>query len=386
MLAAASREIYVSDSGPGNEPYQPQWQQPNPYGPPAPPPNYPPSYGPPAPPVYPPAPEPGGYPAPGYQQPGYAAPPTAPYSGGQYPAGQPYGPGYPAASYGAPPPVGPPGYSAPGGSAPKRRKGLLIASGVVVAAIIVIAVLALVVNHTSSKASSTPADAAKALLSAAKSGNKSAVLNALCAQDRSLIGTVGDNPFLGSDQVSSYQVGAVSQTDPTHATVKVTVSTNADPTSDSEDIPVEKDGGGWKACFTSAIFGGGSGSGLPTSLPSGLLPTGLPSGLLPTALPSGALSNLPSSINAICASQSSSIVVAVAYVGLAETGATTAAQSCVYKDSVPIATTQKLSGQTLLPSAFGTDSVTFNGSGSTVTVKVTKESDGNSYVTGVTIG
>jgi hypothetical protein len=81
--------------------------------------------------------------------------------------------------------------------------------------------------------------------------------------------------------------------------------------------------------------------------------------------------------------------VAAAYIGLAESGDADGAQACVYKNTVSPSTTQKLSGQTLIPSGFGETDGTLtltSSSGSTVTIKTTKEADGKYYVTSVSIG
>jgi hypothetical protein len=116
---------------------------------------------------------------------------------------------------------------------------------------------------------------------------------------------------------------------------------------------------------------------LPTTLPT------LPSDLLPSDLDS----DVPTSAAELCAS-SSQIVVAAAYVGLAEGGDADGAQGCVYKNSVPVATTQKLANLDLTPTGLSTTgaTLTLSGSdGSTVTVKTSVESDGKYYVTSVTI-
>jgi hypothetical protein len=134
---------------------------------------------------------------------------------------------------------------------------------------------------------------------------------------------------------------------------------------------------------TADVAGAGS---LPTDLPTDL-PTSLPTDL-PTSLPSGLLSDLPTSVASLCTQTESGLIVAAAYVGLAESGETDSAQACVYKNTVSPATTQKLSGQTLTPSGFGDNDGTLTlqtSSGSTVTIKTTKEADGRYYVTSVSI-
>lgn len=249
----------MSDSGSG---YPPQWQPPNPSGPPGP--TYQqPGYGPPTQPTYPPG---------SYQPPSYPPPGSPPYGAGQYPP-----PAYPTAGYGAPPPPAPTG----GGG----RNWLLISVGAVVVAAVVAVVLVLTLG----------------------SGDSS-------------------NPIARSGATASA-------------------------------LP----------------------SGLPTDLPTDL----------PTSLPSGLLSELPTSVASLCDQTENGLLVAAAYVGLAESGDTDGAQGCVYQTTVPRATTQKLSGQTLLPTGLGSDDGTLtlqSTSGSTVTIKTTKEPDGKYYVTSVSIG
>ncbi len=120
-------------------------------------------------------------------------------------------------------------------------------------------------------------------------------------------------------------------------------------------------------------------SSLASALPS--LPTDLPTDL--TNLPT----DLPTSISSLCANQTNALIVAAGYIGLAEGGDATDAQACVYKNSVPLATTQKLSGKELIPTGAldSSGTLTLTGGGSTVKVTTAKESDGNYYVTAVTI-
>ena len=254
--------------------------------------------------------------------------------------------------------------------------------------VVVIVILLLVVGK-SSGSTATPTDAAKTLLNAAKSGDTTAATNALCSEDRAIASAAKDNLFTGSDdRVTSYQIGSVDQTDSTHASVNVTVTTSSDSSPQTESLPVEKQGGNWKVCFSSSFLGGGSAAGgLPTSLPSGLLSSLANS--LPTDVPTDLPTDLSSAISGLCADSDSGVIVASAYVGLAETGQSDAAQACVYKNTVPLSTTQKLSGKSLIPSGVDPSggSVTLTSSdGSKVVVKTTKESDGNYYVTSVSFG
>jgi hypothetical protein len=121
-------------------------------------------------------------------------------------------------------------------------------------------------------------------------------------------------------------------------------------------------------------------NGFPTDLPSGF-PTDQPSGL-PTGL--GAL--------ALCGPQTDPADVATTYVAVALTGVAAVSDVCVYRNSVPAATTQKLSGQLFLPQGDGTTSgssvkfhfVSVTGT-ATADVTVTKESDGKYWVTSVSV-
>jgi hypothetical protein len=397
----------VTNFGPGDN----QWGQQNPYGTPQQPnvppvPQNPPDYG------------QQGYPPPGYGQPGYGQPPAPEYGQPQYAQpqyGQPGQPGQPPQGYpqqpgnfgqpGFPPPGYPPQQPTGTGGGGKRRKGLLIGTGVIGALIIIAIVLLFTVGSSSSDA--TPAAAVKALLSAGKSGSLSGVKNSLCSQDQAIVAAAAgskDNPFVGSDRVTSYSVGAVTQSDSTHASVAVTYKTTGDTTADSLTVPVEKDGGSWKVCFTSASFGGGSAlpSGLPSSLASGLLPSSLPSGLPSGLLPSGLASDLPSGllpsgvptdigsiISGVCTSaRTSAVGVVGAYLGLAESGQTAAAQGCTDPSKVSAATTAKFASKSYTPTGLnpdGTEVDLTSSDGSKATIKVSKESVGY-LVTSVTFG
>jgi hypothetical protein len=393
----------VTNYGPGDN----QWGQQNPYGTPQQPnvppvPQNPPDYG------------QQGYPPPGYGQPGYGQQPAPEYGQPQY--GQPqYGqPGQPQQGYpqqpgnfgqpGFPPPGYPPQQPAGTGGGGKRRKGLLIGTGVI-GALIIIAIVLLFTVGGSSSSDATPAAAVKALLSAGKSGSLSGVKNSLCSQDQALVAAAAgakDNPLVGSDRLTSYSVGTVTQSDSTHASVAVTYKTAGDSTPDSLTVPVEKNGGSWKVCFTSASFGGGSAlpSGLPSSLASGLLPSGLPSGLLPSGLPSDLPSGLPSGllpsgvptdigsiISSVCTSaRTSAVEVVGAYLGLAESGQTAAAQGCTDPSKVSADTTAKFGSKAYTPTGLSPDGTEVNltsSDGSKATIKVTKESVGY-LVTSVT--
>jgi len=78
---------------------------------------------------------------------------------------------------------------------------------------------------------------------------------------------------------------------------------------------------------------------------------------------------------------------AEAYIGAAEVGLSSFAQSCVYQDSVPESVTASLNGTLYGPQTTDSGASEFvfksiDGS-TTVTIQVTKESDGHFYITGV---
>jgi hypothetical protein len=225
-------------------------------------------------------------------------------------------------------------------------------------------------------------------LNAAKSGDKDAALKSLCASDRALAGASGENPFSDGERVTSYSVGKVTQQDPTHATVSVTVSTKDEPDPDTDDLPVVKEGDEWKVCVTSTAFGGGTASSSPSSNRASSARSSLTASIpsVPTGLPTGLPSSNQTALAGLCKGQASGIVAASIYVSLAQSGSSTAAQGCVYKDTVPLSTTQRFSGKQFTPTGVGADgSITLSSSeGAKVVVKTSKQSDGFFYVTGVT--
>jgi len=237
----------------------------------------------------------------------------------------------------------------------------------------------------SSASASTPKDAVKKLLEAGKSNDVNAANKVLCKGDLA----VGEATKLGSTgRILTYTIGASSEKNGI-TSVDVTATSTNNPQPASAKIPVVKEGGSWKVCFTRVL------QQLPTGLPSG--PSGLPtvptnggpsasdsssSAGLPTNLPS----SLPSGLS-ICSGTTDALSTANAYIGAAEVGLTTFAQSCVYQNSVPTAVTASLNGkfygaQSTDPNA-GQFVFKSTDGGTTVTIKVTKEPDGHFYVTGV---
>jgi len=271
------------------------------------------------------------------------------------------------------------------------RKGLLIVLGFIV--LVIIAVAAYFVLSGSSSATSSPSAAASKFLAAVTANDSAGARKVVCAADQGYFGATVTTP-----KIVSYQLGAVSRSDSTHALATVTVRTASG--SQTVDLPVLHDGSGWKVCFSPAsLFGGRPPTG--AAAPSGATPTAAPSkGATPAipGLPSGLPTSLPTDLSSLaglgdlCGDQSDPQEVATTYVAAALTGITLAQDVCVYQHSVPAATTQQLSGQLFLPD--GDPKV--NGSSQVfhfqalsgskeADVTVTKESDGKYWVTKVDV-
>lgn len=315
--------------------------------------------------------------APYGQQPGYGTPDpsqTAPYGEPLYPGPQYGQPGYGAP--GGPPPPYPP---APPSSSGGGRRGLLIAG--IVAVLAALGVGAFFLFSGSDASASTPADAARALLEAGKTNDVNAARGVLCAQDNAL-GLVSQ--LSANGRVTSYSIGKTVQQNPNRATVTVTVTTSRDNTPHTEPLPVVKEGGKWKVCLSDALSGGGGGGSSTPSVPGSFPPVTIPSISIPP------VSNFPTGIPGNpCSFISDPETVALAYVGAAEIGETTVAQACVFQNSVPESLTASLkgNGNTDLFTPTGSQGSTYEFAsvdGSThLAVTVTKESDGNLYVTNV---
>ncbi|MDT4978522.1 MAG: hypothetical protein QOG07_401 [Pseudonocardiales bacterium] len=383
----------MTDQGQGYPPYgepggggqQPQYPtQPFPQQP-----QYPgqPGYG-----QQPPQPEQPQYPG----QPGYGQQPPQPQQP-QYPGQPGYGqpPQYPGQpGYGAPPPgYPPPGYGGPGGptgpggpgdlaaGSSGNRKGVYAAIGVAVAA--AAAVAAYFIFAGGSASASTPRAAVKKLLDAGTKNDVNAAKKVLCKADLAL----GVATKLGSDgKLTSYTIGKQS-TKNGITTFEVTVSTAKTPTPEKAEFPVVKEDGKWRVCLSTLL------SNLPSGVPSGL-PSGLPTGPTDSGFPSasgvpsssGLPTDLPGGLN-ICQGSTDALSAAEAYIGAAEVGLTQFAQGCVYQNSVPLSVTTSLNGKLYAPTTPGPAGSDFvfksTDSTSTVTIKVTKESDGHFYITGV---
>lgn len=375
-------------SDPHNPEQGSEYGQQPPYGdqPGYPPQQPPPPYGQQLPPAYPPQ-QPGYGQQPGSgQQPDYGQP-AAPY--GQQPDQHttPYGqPLYPGPEYGQPGqygPGGPPQYpgTPPTGSGGSGRRGWLI--GAIVAALAALAVGAFFLFSGGSASASTPRDAAKHLLDAGVRNDLNGATKYLCAADvrTGIIHQIG-----GSSRLKSYTINGVSQSGD-RATVTVTLRTSDSSTPQTIPLPVVKEGGDWKVCFSDLGGGlGGVGTGPSASSSSQPFPSlSIPSSIGVPSIPIPSITGVPTNQ---CAYLSDAETVALAYVGAAELGQADAAQSCVYQDSVPRSLTESLAAQgTGLFSPTGSNGSTYNFTSidgqSHLAVTVTKESDGSFYITNV---
>lgn len=370
---------------PPQQPGYPPAQQPPPYPPPQQPP-YVPAPGPQQPPPYGQQPDYGQQPPPYGQQPGYGQP-AAPYEQQPDQHTTPYGqPIYPGPEYGQPGqygPGGPPQY--PGGppadTSGGGRRGWLI--GAILAALAALGIGAFFLFSGGSASASTPKDAAKHLLDAGVRNDLNGAKKYLCAADNraGIINQIG-----GNSKLQSYTIDNVTQSGD-RATVTVTLRTSDSTTPQTVPLPVVKEGGDWKVCFTDlgGLGGlGGQGSSSQPSAPISIPPiSNFPSISIPP------ISSFPTSVpNNPCSYISDPQTVALAYVGAAEIGETDVAQSCVFQDSVPRSVTASLATQTSgLFAPSGSTGSTYNFAsldGSIhLAVTVTKESDNTYYITNV---
>jgi hypothetical protein len=344
-------------------------------------------------------------------------------SRGQYPPPQngfpaPYPPGYapssesPAgggwAQVGS---SGPP----PGPGSPKAHRRVLATLGALV--VVSIAVAAYIVLAAGKTTAATPTAAANGFLKAVRNDDLAKARAFVCTGNESLL-TAATGPGL-----SSYSVGKVQKQDSRHATANVTVQTGG--ASQTIDLPVVRQGRGWRVCFTvSSVFNGQTIAvpALPTPTPlakapatssvrPSLKPSSVPTsgrstgrsssgGALPDVPGLGALSGLSSDLSSLglnslhlCGDQSDPQVVATAYVAAALTGIAIGDGVCVYQHAVPAATTRQLAGRVFVPDseASGTAAVaTYHfqsiSDSATAVVTVTRESDHKYWVTKVVLG
>jgi hypothetical protein len=310
-------------------------------------------------------------------QPGYGQQPPQPQQP-QYPGYGAPPPAYPPHAYGPGGPTGPGGPGDLGAAGGGNRKGIYAAIAVAVAA--VAAVAAYFVFSGGAASAASPKDTVKKLLEAGKSNDIAAAKKVLCDGDIA----VGNASQIGSSgRIISYKIGKQSNKNGI-TTIEVTASTTKEPTPSSAEFPVVKEHGKWKVCFTKLP------SNVPTGLPSDVRTSTTDSGApsdtgIPTSLPS----SLPSGLS-ICQSATDALSAAEAYIGAAEVGLTEFAQSCVYQNSVPVSVTTSLNGKLYAPETSSSSASQFvftsTDGNSTVTIEVTKESDGHFYVTGVQKG
>ena len=286
-----------------------------------------------------------------YQQPGYE-------QYGQQPYGAP-----PQYGYGAPP--------APAGGG--GRKGLYtLLALVAVAALGVGGYFAFKGGDAAN--TSSPRSAAEALLEAGKTGDVAAARKVLCKADLALGSQVTDQ--LQTDgHVTSYTIDKV-ETNGDSGTVTATVKTVNTPSGDTAPLPVVKENGAWKVCV----------SKLESQPPSSTVtpPISTPVSEPPVSLPS----SIPNVGNICTTSSNLPSVPATAYIYLATEGQADLAQSCVYHDSVPKSVAESLNGKQLTPdytSLAGSGPYVYQGSGTTVTITVTQESDGHYYITNIAV-
>lgn len=318
------------------------------------------------------------YGQPEYQQPHYTQPDYSQPQYGQPAYGEPqyqqqpqYGqqPGY---GYGTPPPQPP----------AKGNKGLLYGViALVVAAALGVGGYFLFAGDDSSGGGSSPKAAVQALLDAGKTGDVTAANKVLCKADLALGSQVTDQ-LQSSGRVKSYTIGKV-QTSGNSGTVEATVVTTDGSAAQPFPFPVVKEDGGWKVCVSNAL------RNLPSNIPSSV---SVPSTSAIVAPPISNAPSIPPVSGVNCASVSgvAAAPTAAFYVVAAQSGQTDLAQSCVFQNSVPVSTTQGLSGHTWqidygsLTSADGP--FTFKDGSTSIVVTVTKESDGKFYVTKVSTG
>jgi hypothetical protein len=268
----------------------------------------------------------------------------------------------------------------------------------IVGLVVVAVALFLVLGKSSGGSGSSPKDAAKTTLDAARAGNKTKILATLCAEDRALLKQPGTSiPTFGNDRLTSYTIGTVSQRDATHATVQTTTQTSGQSSPTNDEIPVLKTGGTWQVCFTSGLSGGlgGLGSGAAkgpaasdsaaSSDPAGSASDsgGATDTSQPTDNPSDASTDGTSDY---CGTeQDSAQDVAYAFAAAIDVGSSDLAQSCIYQGSVPASAIAPLLGTDFEPVDYSDDTspISFSGGGRTISVTLTKEADGKYWVTGV---
>ncbi|MEO9139811.1 MAG: hypothetical protein ABI345_12170 [Jatrophihabitans sp.] len=336
----------------------------------------------------------GAQPGPGGQQYPTEQFPGQPYGAQQYPTqqfpGQPYGePQYPGqyATGQYEQQFNPYSGAAPANSG-KSQKGIFIGLAAVAAIGAVVLVLALtgVFSSNDSTTTDSPRSAAEKVLLASKNSDLNGVKAGLCQQDRNdpqVIEIVGD------ERATAYTINSVEQTGTDQAVVKARITTKTK--TDDAELPVIKENGSWKVCF-SARAGTNSSSGIvprpsfsvprPSfSVPS--LPT-FPSITVPPI-------NVPSIPSSFCASSVSASATARLFVSGITIKSISLAEGCIYQNRVSQSQLQALTSSGNVYSPFintGDEGPVFtfkSVTGATILkVTVEKQSDGKYYVVDAT--
>lgn len=293
-------------------------------------------------------------------------------SGDQY-GGYGNDPQYPAQS---PAPATAPSYGQPGGAPePTNQRPLMIALGAVIVAGLVVLVLAVSgVFSGGGSGGESPTAGAKAavekVLYASKRQNLDDIKAAVCKKDLT-------NPALseivGDEHASSYSIGEAKEDSPDRVTVSVRVTTEKSGT-DSAELPVVREDGEWRVCFSDVSSTSSSASTPDPNTPD-------PSFSAPS---SGGTDSTDSTFN-VCASGSDAASTAKIFISFITLGSSEQAAACVADGKLSESQVKALLGDIYSPSqATGSGpQFTFTSATgtSTITVTVEKQSDGRYYVT-----
>jgi hypothetical protein len=352
--------------------------------------------------------QPGQPPQPGYGQEQYGQPQP---DYGQQPYGQPAQPGYGQPQYGQPdysqPQYGQPGYGQPQYGQPdysqqqygqpaygyvppvQQGSGSGGNKGLMYGAIALVVVAALGVggyflfaggNDKKSGGNGDAKSAAEALLKASEAQNIDAAKAVLCKED------LADSALitaLQSVHVTSYTIGNVDQNGDV-TVVHANIQAQGTGSTPDGKIPVIQEDGKFKVCLSRSTGGspmsGGSSGAATSSVAAPPSTSDFPS-----------QPSVPSSASGVVCddSQTDAFGVADWYMIKVEDGEDDGAQACTFPNTVPASVTASISGKNFEPD-FGSGGETgpfiFNAKdGTSVSVSVTKESDGKFYVTGVKV-
>ncbi len=356
-----------------------------------------------------------GYPPPA--DPGAAAPqPPYPVQPGY---GQPYlqQPPYPPQpGYGLAPDetavMGQPaGYPPPGFGAQRFGYRTMLFGGIGAVAVVALAVggYFLFSGGDGSSGSDAPVATVKQFMQAAQGHDLTATKQLLCKAD---VAHGLQNSVTGAARILSYSVGATTTRNGV-TTVTLRSSTTLDPQPTTEQIPVVSEGGSWKVCISdetppSRLAGARPGAGRPSvgarptrstrpteaDLPAEPGPTKVIHRASPARRPSASVHPSrpvagPRPGPSICSGAANGLNAAEIYVGTAQSGLATYAQTCVYANRVPLSVTRSLTGKKYRPQTSDPNAGRYvfvaSGGGSRVTVTMAKLS-GHYYVTGAQVG